>query len=295
MRDYKHVKVPRNERTVRNRVVTKRVGTAPARRKSETGLPGALGTVLALLITTALGYGAWQGYLWLSRSEMFQIAGVDVKGVREVSDDEVRQLAGTFTGQNIFRVDLGAATRRALTNPWVRDVRIERSLPNRISIAITERKPRAVLQAANGRFLMDREGVVIVPAGTVNAADLPAVAVRDHRAAARGVVPGEAIMTALELLDELAARGGWDLAGVTVKADSPETIAIVYADHEFRVGSGNYGEKLRRLGEIVADMNQRRLAYTYVELRPERQAAAMVVSDRGPGTGDRGRRQKKRT
>jgi hypothetical protein len=80
---------------------------------------------------------------------------------------------------------------------------------------------------------------------------------------------------------------------VTVKADSPETIAIVYADHEFRVGYGNYGEKLRRLGEIVADMNQRRLAYTYVELRPERQAAVMVKNDRGQGPGPRDKRRKK--
>lgn len=293
MRDYKHVKVPRGERTTKNRVVTKRAGTAPARRRRETGLSGAPATVLAFLITAALGYGAWQGYLWLSRSETFQIAGVDVKGVREVSDDEVRALAGTFTGQNIFRVDLGAATRKALANPWVRDVRIERSLPNRISITVSERRPRAVLQAANGRFLMDREGVVIVPADTADAAGLPTIVVRDHRAAARSAVSGDAVLPALELLDELAARGGWDPAGVTVKADSPETIAIVYADHEFRVGYGNYGEKLRRLGEIVADMNQRRLAYTYVELRPERQAAVMVKNDRGQGPGPRDKRRKK--
>ncbi len=294
MRDYKHVKVPRGERTTRNRVVTRRVGTAPASKRGGGGAGGAFGTVLAFLITAGLGFGAWQGYLWLHRSDLFQVAGVDVKGVREVSDDEVRALAGTFTGQNIFRVDLGAATRRALANPWVRDVRIERSLPNRISIAITERAPRAVLQAANGRFLMDREGVVIVAAGTANAAGLPTIAVRDHRAVPRGSVPGDAVMPALDLLDELAARGGWDLAGVTVKADSPESIAVVYADHEFRVGSGNYGEKLRRLGEIVEDMNQRRLAYTYVELRPERQAAVMIKTQgQGQGPGSRDKRRKK--
>jgi hypothetical protein len=86
-----------------------------------------------------------------------------------------------------------------------------------------------------------------------------------------------AVPEALDLARELIARGGWDPGGVTVKADSPETIAIVYADHEFRVGSGNYDEKLKRLGEIVADMRQRGLEYAYVELRPERQAAVMVA------------------
>ena len=90
---------------------------------------------------------------------------------------------------------------------------------------------------------------------------------------------GGAVPEALDLLGELASRGGWSPGEVTVKADSPETIAIVYADHEFRIGSGNYGEKLRRLGEIVADMQQRGLAFTYVELRPERQAAVMVAKN----------------
>jgi hypothetical protein len=66
---------------------------------------------------------------------------------------------------------------------------------------------------------------------------------------------------------------------VTVKADSPETLAVLYADHEFRIGSGNYDEKLRRLGEIVEDMGQRGLEYSYVELRPERQAAVMVATN----------------
>ncbi len=246
--------------------------------------------MLALIITAAIGCGAWQGYRWLSQAEMFQIAGVDVKGVREVNDDDVRALAALFTGQNIFHVDLDAATRRALANPWVRDVRIERSLPNRIRIAINERKPRAVLQAANGRFLIDSDGVVIVPAG---AAALPTVVVRDHRAAPRNAVTGDGIAAGLELLDQLQARGGWDPAAVTVKADSAETVAIVYADHEFRLGSGAYDEKLRRLGEIVADMNARRLDYTYVELRPERQAAVMIKGQ-GQGAGGRAPVRKKR-
>ncbi len=290
MRDYKHVKVPKSYRSQRNRTVTKRVSAEPGGRKRVTGSSGALGTVLALLVTAALGYGAWHGYRWLSHAGMFQIAGVDVKGVREVSDDEVRALAALFTGQNIFRVDLATATRRALANPWVRDVRIERSLPNRIRIALSERKPRAVLQAANGRFLIDREAVVIVPAGPPGSNVLPTIAVRD-RAVPRNAVTGDGVAAGLELLDQLEARGGWDPAAVTVKADSAETVAIVYADHEFRIGSGNYAEKLRRLGEIVADMNTRQLDYVYVELRPERQAAVMI---KGQGAGGRAPGPKKR-
>jgi hypothetical protein len=252
--------------------------------------------VFAVLLAAALGYGGWEGYQWLTRAEMFQIAGVDVRGVRAVGDDEVRELAASFTGQNIFHADIGAAARRAMANPWVREVRIERRLPNRISMVFTEREPRAVLQAANGRYLIDREGVVIVPAAkaVTPAPQLPVIAIRSCRAVPRETVTAGAMASALELIDELAVRGGWDPGAVTVRADSSETVTIVYADHEFRIGSGNYPEKLRRLGEIVSDMQRRGYAFSSVELRPERQAA-VTVERQGQGAEGKGQGRQKRS
>ena len=297
MRDYKNVKVPRSYRTTNRRTTTKRVNVGRGPVDHSGAGKNALGMALAVLLTTALCYGGWEGYRWFTTAEVFQIAGVDVQGVRSVSDAEVRELAGMFTGQNVFHVDLDAASRRALANPWVRDVRIERSLPNRISMIVTERVPRAVLQATNGRYLIDEEGVVIVsaPKDGQAGAGLPVIAVRDSRAVPRETLTAGAVPEALGLARELVARGGWDPGGMVVKADSPETIAIVYADHEFRIGSGNYDEKLKRMGEIVADMRQRGLEYTYVELRPERQAAVMAVKARVQGTGGRVQKQKGRT
>ncbi|MEK6742389.1 MAG: FtsQ-type POTRA domain-containing protein [Nitrospirota bacterium] len=279
MKDYKNVKVPRRYRSTSNRTVVRRVEAATGPKKRGGSVTGQLGSVLTVLLTAALCYGGWEGYRWLTHAEIFSIAGVDVKGVRSMSDENIRDVAAMFTGQNVFQVDPGAATRRVMADPWVRDVRIERRLPNRISIFVAERVPKAVLHASNGKYLIDGEGVVMVPIGAAAAPPLPVIALRDCRAVPREPVTKGAVLEALELLDELAARGGWDIAGVTVKADSAETVTIVYADHEFRIGSGNYNEKLRRMGEIVADMRQRGLAYTYVELRPERQAAVMVVKN----------------
>ena len=283
MRDYKNVKVPRRYRTTTRKASNKRLTVGPGRGRKRRGrIKDAAVTVLSVLITLALCYGAWTGYRWLTTAALFQIAGVDVQGAHRVSDDDIRKVAEQFTGQNIFRVDIARAARQAEANPWVRDVRIERRLPSRIRMVFTERAPRAVLQAANGRYLMDGEGVVIVPTRDVEsvAAALPAIAISDRRVAPRDQVDSEALPAALELLDELALRGGWDLAKVTVKASSPETIGVVYAGHEFRVGHGNYTEKLRRLGEIVSDMNRRGLDYAYIELRPERQAAVLVKTAR---------------
>ncbi len=292
MRDYKHVTVPRKYRTGSGRTTVRRTSRGPARASQKRGsaLKAWLGAFLSIVLTAALCYGGWAGYRWLTHAALFRIAGVDVKGVRSVSDADIRGLAAQFTGQNIFQADLGAATHRALANPWVKDVRIERRFPDRIGIEITERVPRAVLQAANGRFLADGEGVVIVPVPRGADPELPVIAIRGCRGKPGEAPSAEALTEALVWTAQLQRRGGWDLARVTIKADRPDTTTILYGGHEFRVGSGNYDEKLRRLGEIVTDLQQRGLQYTYVELRPERQAAALVVNHgRSPGSGGRAR------
>jgi len=57
-----------------------------------------------------------------------------------------------------------------------------------------------------------------------------------------------------------------------------------------RIGAGNYGEKLRRLGEVMADVRQRGVQFAYVDLRSERQASVMVVADKGKGQRTKGKR-----
>jgi cell division protein FtsQ len=234
--------------------------------------------VLLVVILAGSCWLAWQAYQLLTRAEMFQIAGVDVTGVRQLSDAELKDVVGPFTGQNVFKADLDAAVRRARANAWIRDVTIRRSLPNRISMAVRERVPFAVLDTDNGRYLIDNEAVVIDRVGSDRPSGqaLPVIALRAYRPHPGETVTTEAINEALTLLAEIEARGGWNLADVTVKAASPESLALVYAEHEFRIGSGRYAEKLRRLAEVMADVKQRDLTIAYVDLRPEHQAAVML-------------------
>jgi len=271
MRDYKNVKVPRKYRNTTHRVLVER---APGRRPR--GKPVSFARVMLITATAAFCALGLIGYRWASRTEMFQISSVDVKGIRQLGESELNNIAGFFTGQNIFHVDLEAAARQARAHAWVKDVRIERRLPNRISMVFVERAPVAILDSATGRYLVDNDGVVIDKPAPDAAWPLPTVSFKEHKARPGEQVTDGGLVEALGLIEELSARGGWQLADVTVKAGSPESISVVYADQEFRLGSGNYPEKLRRLSEIMSDIQGRGLQVAYVDLRPTRQAAAQV-------------------
>ncbi|MGE5172371.1 MAG: cell division protein FtsQ/DivIB [Betaproteobacteria bacterium] len=250
--------------------------------------------VVAVIMITAGGVLAWQGYRALMHADMFVVSGVDAQGVKQLREEDLKEIAAVFTGRNIFRVDIGTAVRRAYANPWVKEARIYRKLPNRITMVVVERIPFAVLDTGTARYLMDEEGMVIERLAKERAAawPLPVIAIRGYHARPGEQVNTEGLAEAMMLIAEIAARGGWQPADVTVKADSPDSLSVVYADYEFKIGSGRYGEKLRRLAEVMADVKQRGLEIAYVDLRPERQAAAMVKNYKVQAPVARGKERK---
>lgn len=287
MRDYKNVKVPKKYRAETGRVSVKRAEAGRSRQRQQRQMPGVgsvLMNMLMLAAITASCWLGWQAYRLTTSADLFRISGVDVSGVRELDRTDLKNIVDEFTGQNIFRVDLNAAVRRALANPRIKEARIQRSLPNRIAMTVVERVPRAVLETRSGKYLLDTDGVVIERPGKDEAsAGLPSIVIRDYRPSPGEPVTAESITEALNLLAEIEARGGWNISDVTIKADSVEALTILYADHEFRIGSGKYSEKLLRLAEIIADVRQRGLNIAYVDLRPDRQAAAMMQEAKGTG------------
>jgi cell division protein FtsQ len=286
MRDYKNVKVPGSFRSGAGHTTVKRVqagGATVRSKKSSDGITSLLLKIMVLIIVVGGAFLAWYGYRATIQADMFVVSGVDVKGVKHLSEKDVKEIAGLFKGQNIFRADIDSAVRRARSNPWVKEARIYRRLPNRMTMVFTERAPAVILETGAERFLMDDAGTVIerLAKDEASAWPLPVVALRGYRARPGEQVVTEGLAEAMLLIAEISSRGGWRLADVTVKADSPEALSVVYAEHEFKIGSGRYGEKLRRLAEVMADVKGRGLEIAYVDLRPERQTAVMVKNAKG--------------
>jgi cell division protein FtsQ len=285
MRDYKNVKVPRSYRRATKRSTVKRFQagrSAAGPGKSPVGLTSILLKVMVVIIIVGGGLLVWQGYRTVMHADLFVISGVNVEGVKQLGDRGLKDIVDIFIGHNIFRVDLASAVKRAEGNPWVREARIYRRLPNRLTMVITERVPAFILETGAGRYLMDGEGVVIerLAKEQTTAWQLPVIAIRDYRARPGEEVNAESLPGAIQLIAEISARGGWQQSDLTVKADSPESLAVLYGGCQFKIGSGRYGEKFRRLAEVMADVKQRGVEIAYVDLRPERQAAVMIINDK---------------
>ncbi len=122
------------------------------------------------------------------------VAVVEVNGLRRTTRREVVAALGLEAGDPILAIDLGAARGRIESLPWVAAARLSRSLPDRITVSVTERAPLAFWQVEGRLQLIDPDGVLIGTADLAQFPDLPIVVgpgAETHAAGLLAMLDGE--------------------------------------------------------------------------------------------------------
>lgn len=92
----------------------------------------------------------------------FRADTILVSGNSRYSAEEIIQAAGVEYNENLFRVNRRLTLRRILDAlPYVRDVSIQRALPDTLILSVTETTAVAQLAWEGGHFLLDARGKVL--------------------------------------------------------------------------------------------------------------------------------------
>jgi cell division protein FtsQ len=101
-------------------------------------------------------------YFLFSPSVMIERADqIEVSGNRFVSPDAIVEKFSADMHHSVIRVPLGDRRKALESLPWVERADVQRVLPNRIRVEITERTPVAFLRGANELSLVDAKGVIL--------------------------------------------------------------------------------------------------------------------------------------
>jgi cell division protein FtsQ len=144
-------------------------GGASGRKTSKGGSSSAWGRALAwmplagkTLLVVCVAVVCFTAYRTASSSSFFQLRTVDVSGVSQGSEDQIKALvrrAGAAGG--VWKADLANISAELERQPWVRKAVVTRVLPSGLRVRITERTPRAVVRTSAGRFVwVDDDGVL---------------------------------------------------------------------------------------------------------------------------------------
>lgn len=129
---------------------------------------GALFAPLAfILVCLALIFGM---------SVFFRVANIEVTGNNLYSAEEIIAASGIEEGDNLFFINRFTAISRIFSKlPYVENATIDRSLPNRLVIEVTESSAMARVVAEDGYWAIDRGCKLLSPIEVSDAALLIAV------------------------------------------------------------------------------------------------------------------------
>lgn len=112
--------------------------------------------VLALILST-LAFGGWR--FW--NSTALELRRVEVAGNRRVAKEEIAGASHLQAGIHLLKVRPGDVAQRVEALPWVANARVERIIPSKLRITVTERRPSVEIVVGGKSYLADREGMVL--------------------------------------------------------------------------------------------------------------------------------------
>lgn len=94
-------------------------------------------------------------------SPIFNIVSIDVVGNSKVTSENIVNSTGLYIGQNIFRINKITIKEKILLLPYIENVKIQRKLPNKIHIEVTEKQPIAAIEFMGSNVFIDESGYVL--------------------------------------------------------------------------------------------------------------------------------------
>jgi len=145
----------------------RRAAQAPARPAASTR-----GWLWAVVQVAVLGAETF-AVLFLLAQPGFRPHHVAVIGTKQLSVAQVTRALDLEPDRNIFFLSEAELAQRLQVLPWVRSASVSLTLPDRVSVKVTEWTPSAVLQVGEATYYLNDLGEVLDPA--VEARSLPVI------------------------------------------------------------------------------------------------------------------------
>lgn len=224
---------------------------------------------LGLAGVALLGGALFAGYRALASVSLFRLKKIELSATRRISREEVLAITGLEPGRDLVRMDLKKMGEQLSQNPWVETVRIRRSYPDTVSIALTEREPLAVVNMGYFYYL-DGTGTIFKVLNQGDRLDYPVItgfSEEDLNGDPAGM--REALAATCQLLALLRAKCSFILADVSeIHYDKGYGFTLFTASGALpvKVGSGDFSAKFSRLARIYQNLKAEQQTIQYIDL-----------------------------
>jgi cell division protein FtsQ len=205
-----------------------------------------------LFMTSVLIYG----FNYAISAPFFLIKATSVRGCRELTEKEVLALAALKSSQTIFSVNMAAMARRIASQPWVKNVTIDREFPNRLVIDVQERTALALCKMEEDLYLFDKDGVFFKKLEADDEVDAPVLTGFYQK----GQFNKELFEKTMLLMQILAVSLSFPSLNAVSEINASDVSGLsLYTENGFclKLGFGNYENKLKRLLPVLTALSKK--------------------------------------
>jgi cell division protein FtsQ len=239
------------------------VGNQPRKNDRHLALLTACLVVISLAALLYAGRGWMTGLV--SGVEYFEVQdNVVIEGCRVTTPAEIRELGEIRYHTNLFSINLGKLEAILVRHPWVGEVKVHRTWPNRLLIRVVEHVPEAlILQGASGKeqlYYMDAKGVPFVSVKPGQDLDFPVITGLGD---IQGTDKKKEILGDVIHFLKLVKTNNPNLPAQSISEihlDKTEGIVVYLVEYPFPIffGTGGVGKKYKQLHDVLGVLYKQR-------------------------------------
>ncbi len=136
---------------------------------------GTFALFFVMLLFLILGNVLIKGYRFITTTKYFGLKYIEIKGIKNLDENYVKDIIDLEKGINIFNINLMELKNKLIKDKWIKDVSIKRIIPNTIVISIKEKNPIYILKKMNMLYYIDDNGNIIDSVSKDIFVDLPII------------------------------------------------------------------------------------------------------------------------
>ena len=202
-------------------------------------------------------------------SPRFEIVSLGIRGHSRLTPEMIAKRLDIQPHTNIFQIRLGDIQQKLEEMTWVKEARVFRNFPHKLSIHLTEREPFALVKLGE-LYLVDREAVVLGALASGSEIRLPIITgsfVRNVRRDGENAQLKQALKALGTLMESSYA---FSRPIRKIRIESLENVTLIHEGvfPDIHLSLLDYGQSFQRLEQI------------YSELEPENLVAIDLRFDR---------------
>lgn len=223
---------------------------------------------------------SWIMYLLFTKPAFF-VYTADIRGNVAVSAREIYAMSG-IDSQSIFWINPAEVVQRITTLPNIKSASVSLTLPSKVAIEVTERRPELLWQTGQTLWWIDQEGTVVPPKEDLTG--MLRIIDDDRQPLQAGYQVDFNIVEGAQTLRVLAP----DVSVIRYSRLRGLTVATIEGWPVYLGGGAEIKAKLVVLTSVLADLAERNITPAYIDLRDPlrpvyKPASVIQIGQPGPG------------